>query len=139
MPIALEPEVRLAQKTKIDPVTGCWIWTGGTQSIGYGMMRYDNKMQCVHRVAYMLHHGVKLGRYDFIVHTCDNKLCVNPDHLVLVKSRSAAEEFYKAKGIVKNSFGLNTRLECPHCGIKTTPGLAHRWHFDNCKHKKGDK
>lgn len=25
---------------------------------------------------------------------------------------------------------------CPHCGKEGGEGIMHRWHFDNCKHKK---
>jgi len=27
------------------------------------------------------------------------------------------------------------KMECPHCGKEATPGMAKRWHFDNCKLK----
>jgi hypothetical protein len=28
------------------------------------------------------------------------------------------------------------KLTCPHCGKQSQPGMAKRWHFDNCKLKK---
>jgi hypothetical protein len=31
------------------------------------------------------------------------------------------------------------KIECPHCGIITTPGNAKRWHFENCKHSCMEK
>ena len=48
------------------------------------------------------------------------------------------DEKFKArsKGGKKNKAILQ-RVTCPHCGKETNIGNAKRWHFDNCKHRKG--
>ena len=60
--------------------SGCWIWIGGVTGSGYGAMKINGKMVGAHRVSYDLHNADLCGDRE-ILHSCDNPLCVNPDHL----------------------------------------------------------
>lgn len=90
-------ERRLNEKTiKTDT---CWIWTGscnGYGEKGYGIMMANGKHQVVHRIRYELVYG-KIPDNMYVLHTCDNRKCTNPDHLWLGTYQDNAIDMYKKK------------------------------------------
>lgn len=63
----------------VEKTDGCWLWKGAIGTTGYGVLRYCNKTLYAHRVSYQLAHGIEPTK--FILHSCDNPPCVNPNHL----------------------------------------------------------
>jgi hypothetical protein len=61
----------------------CWMWQRAASSRGYGAVSYNNSFLLVHRVVYVLAYGEIPQGHD-VHHTCNNKLCVNPAHLITV-------------------------------------------------------
>ncbi len=61
----------------------CWFWTKGkTGKPGnyYGRARYEPYGSMAHRVSYAITKGsIPEGKH--ILHSCDNGLCCNPNHL----------------------------------------------------------
>lgn len=70
--------------SKVNKHPDCWLWTGNRLKAGYGkfMISSKNGMTTAHRVSWMLHRG-PIPDGMFVLHSCDNPPCVNPDHLFL--------------------------------------------------------
>lgn len=71
---------RFFTKVNKEGANGCWEWIGNMHNNGYGLINIDKHNWRAHRLSYVIKHG-SIPDGMFLMHQCDNKICVNPDHL----------------------------------------------------------
>jgi HNH endonuclease len=103
--------------------TPCWVWNGKPRSTGYGAIGYDGKghREFAHRVSWMLHYG-PIPPSAMVLHKCDVRSCVRPDHLFLGSGRDNAMD-KEAKGRGNHPRGSLTHnaviTECDALAMRT--------------------
>jgi|ERR1017187_988283 hypothetical protein len=81
-------------------INECWEWNGFMNPNGYGMVKGD----FAHRYIYKLFKGF-IPSSLCILHKCDNKKCVNPNHLSIGSRRANQVDM-----TIKNRQGTKRRL-----------------------------
>lgn len=93
MAAAAPIEIRFQNNVQLDgplivPALGiCHEWTGPIHRSGFGVIGHGHRLLYAHRYAWELAYGTPPAGQ--IRQLCGNRVCVRPDHLMLVKTLRA--------------------------------------------------
>lgn len=88
-------ERKLLSGISKNPESGCWEWIGRReQYTGYARVKLKGKKISIHRLAYELWKG-PIPEGLFVCHSCDNRICINPEHLWLGTHQDNMDDMVK--------------------------------------------
>lgn len=86
----------------------CWPWLGAKMVNGYGTYRGGKNKVLAHRFAWQSHNGRAVHDGLFCCHTCDNRICCNPDHMFLGTAKENTQDMLrKGRDGMSKRFGEN--------------------------------
>jgi len=88
----------------VGPPDKCWEWSRFRDRLGYGHVKYHNKVWMAYRLAYTLTHG-PIAKPLVLDHICRNPPCCNPAHL---------EPVTQGENARRGNVGLRNRQQT-HC------------------------
>lgn len=90
---------------KIEKTSHCWNWFGAVYPNGYGAFRVGREGYA-HRISWEIHRG-KIPYKMNVLHHCDNRKCVNPEHLFIGTAKDNAQDCIR-----KGRFPMGERTYC---------------------------
>lgn len=79
--------------------SGCWIWTGGKNPNGFGVFYVDRyHLVQAHRFIFLVLQNLSIPSEIDVNHLCNEKLCVNPEHLEIQYLEARFWKFVDRRG-----------------------------------------
>lgn len=127
-------------KYQIGKQEECWKWNGSANNCGYGFVcKVINNKRLVtsaSRLMFQLFHKVKLDKKELVCHTCDNPICINPNHLFKGSQTDNMKDMV-LKGRASNPTLGFIELKCNGCNKLFKRKVAK--HNDRIKNSKSGK
>lgn len=102
-------EDRFWEKVSIKDTDDCWEWQANI-IYGYGMFTLNKKQVRAHQWSWKYFYG-EIPEGLCVLHTCDNRICVNPNHLFLGTHKdNAVDRQNKGRTKIPHIFGENHKL-----------------------------
>lgn len=105
---------RFWAKVKGRGTDGCWEWTANQNGRGYGILFVHKKangapkLVYAHRFSWELHNG-PIPDGLIVMHRCDNRVCINPTHLMLgTYADNSADMIAKGRSVKSGPKGTET-------------------------------
>ena len=96
-------------RSEPDLNSGCWLWAGRHAPNGYGTF---GRCEYAHRASWKAHSG-PIPTGVMVLHKCDTRCCVNPDHLFLGDAGDNIRDA-TAKGRQRNQNTGRTHCKAGH-------------------------
>lgn len=114
---------------KVEKTKTCWLWIGAKIGSKYGVIKVNQKNILAHRFSWELHRGEIPEGEGFhgicVLHSCDNRNCVNPKHLFLGTQKDNMIDKVKKKRQAKGNKIRNSKLS------KKDVQLIRKLYFDD--------
>lgn len=96
--------------SKVNKTDTCWLWQGGISDKGYGGFWDGKNWIKAHRFSFELHFG-NIPENFHILHKCDVRHCIRPDHLFLGTNKDNVNDKVMKDRQAKGSKNGNSILD----------------------------
>lgn len=104
---------------------GCWVWKHPIKSSGYGSFWLNDRKVPAQIAAFVIFKGNHVVGLD-VAHLCDNRACVNPDHLVQMTHKENMNDSIQKKRhpTLGRKGSRNIQAKLTESDVKTIKGMA---------------
>jgi len=108
-------ENRFWEKVNIKSESECWLWNSSKDKDGYGWFSFTSTNETQKYKTIQAHRYSALLKYknlgnNLVRHTCDNRSCVNPNHLILGSAADNSKDMTERKRQAVGEKNGNSKL-----------------------------